>query len=408
MIDIKVPELPESVDEATLLAWDKQDGDFVEGDDKIAEVETDKVVLEVFATKSGVLKILAEEGSILKRGDLVARIDTDGKGGATSAEPAKDAAASAEEEAVPAEREEEIGSDGLSPSVRRLLTEKGLSAEGVKGTGKGGRITKQDVEAASAPTKAPAPAPVAAAPVAAAPQRLNVVEADVRRVPMSQIRRRIATRLKDVQNTAAILTTFNEVNMKPVMDLRTKYKDRFTNEHGVKLGFMSFFVKATVEALKKYPDVNAMIDDRDIIYNERFHIGIAVDSPRGLVVPVLRDVDTMSFAGVERTIRDLAGRAQESKLTYEELVGGTFTITNGGVFGSMLSTPILNAPQSAILGMHTIQQRAVVEDGEIVARPMMYLALSYDHRIVDGRSAVQFLVSIKEALEDPNQLLLEI
>ena len=356
MIDIKVPELPESVDEATLLAWDKQDGDFVEGDDKIAEVETDKVVLEVFATKSGVLKILAEEGSILKRGDLVARIDTDGKGGATSAEPAKDAAASAEEEAVPAEREEEIGSDGLSPSVRRLLTEKGLSAEGVKGTGKGGRITKQDVEAASAPTKAPAPAPVAAAPVAAAPQRLNVVEADVRRVPMSQIRRRIATRLKDVQNTAAILTTFNEVNMKPVMDLRTKYKDRFTNEHGVKLGFMSFFVKATVEALKKYPDVNAMIDDRDIIYNERFHIGIAVDSPRGLVVPVLRDVDTMSFAGVERTIRDLAGRAQESKLTYEELVGGTFTITNGGVFGSMLSTPILNAPQSAILGMHTIQQ----------------------------------------------------
>lgn len=404
MIDIKVPELPESVDEATLLAWDKQDGEFVEADEKIAEVETDKVVLEVFATSGGVLNILVKEGSVLKRGDLVARIDSNGEAGAARAAPVED---EAEErpgsKSLPVEDGE--GADGLSPSVRRLLTENGLSADGVTGTGRGGRITKKDVKSAIGAKSDPdSSSPPPASPVS----RLKVNEADVRRVPMSQIRRRIATRLKEVQNTAVILTTFNEVNMKPVMDLRARYKDSFMSEHGVKLGFMSFFVKAAVEALKKYPDVNAMLDEQEIIYNGRFHIGIAVDSPRGLVVPVVRDADTMSFAGIEKEIRDLAGRAQEAKLSYEELVGGTFTITNGGVFGSMLSTPILNAPQSAILGMHTIQPRAVVEDGEIVARPMMYLALSYDHRIVDGRTAVQFLVSIKEALEDPSQILLEI
>lgn len=404
MIDIKVPELPESVDEATLLTWDKQDGEFVEADEKIAEVETDKVVLEVFATSGGVLNILMKEGSILKRGDLVARIDSNGEAGSAKVAPVEDEATeSPASNSLPADDDEDA--DGLSPSVRRLLTENGLSADGVTGTGRGGRITKKDVKSAMGVKSDPASLPP---PPASPDSTLQVNEADVRRVPMSQIRRRIAMRLKEVQNTAAILTTFNEVNMKPIMDLRARYKDSFISEHGVKLGFMSFFVKAAVEALKKYPDVNAMLDDREIIYNGRFHIGIAVDSPRGLVVPVVRDADTMSFAGIEKGIRDLAGRAQESKLSYEELVGGTFTITNGGVFGSMLSTPILNAPQSAILGMHTIQPRAVVEDGEIVARPMMYLALSYDHRIVDGRTAVQFLVSIKEALEDPSQILLEI
>jgi len=405
MVDIKVPDLPESVDEATLLSWEKSTGDFVDRDEKIADVETDKVVLEVFATSEGCLNILKEEGAILKRGDIVCQISANEGSAAPTKKPS--------EPDEPATDTDNGEASALSPSVRKALNEMNVDSSNVTGTGKGGRITVADVKQAASNVNAPpATPPTTSASTANPPVRTSTKysfdEDNIQRVPMTQIRRRISERLKEVQNTAAILTTFNEVNMQPVMDLRAKYKDRFLEEHGVKLGFMSFFVKATVEALKKFPQVNASIDERDLIYHQRFHIGIAVDSPRGLVVPVVRDADIKSFAEIESGIRELAGRAQEAKLQYEELIGGTFTITNGGVFGSMLSTPIINAPQSGILGMHSIQQRPVAENGEVVIRPMMYIALSYDHRIVDGRGAVQFLVSIKESLEDPSQLLLQI
>lgn len=430
-IAIKTPELPESVDEATLLTWHAEPGGTVNRDDKIADVETDKIVLELFAPASGVLNTKVAEGDIIQRGDVVAEL-VEGDGAAAPAAPAAEAPASAEAPAaatetatavaapVSAPEATEISEDelkGLSPSVRRLLVDHNLHPAHLTGTGKNGRIVRKDVErfldetpeakknlglgeAAEVKEVPKSEAKPAAAPKEDPPY--------VRRVQMSQLRARVATRLKEVQNTAALLTTFNEVNMKPVMDIRAKYKDRFLADYGVKLGFMSFFTKATVEALKKFPIVNAQLDGRDILYQEAYHIGVAVDSPRGLVVPVVRDADTMSFADIERSIRELAGKAKEAKLAYEDLIGGTFTITNGGVFGSMLSTPILNAPQSAILGMHTIQQRPWVENGEVVVRPVMYLALTYDHRLIDGRDAVQFLGSIKESLEDPSQLMLQL
>lgn len=423
-IEIKTPELPESVDEATLLTWHAEAGDTVRRDDKIADVETDKIVLEVFAPQDGVLTPHVEEGGILQRGDLVATISADGAAPAPKKEKSSEAAPegsgapadrqSAELAEAPAVDVEALA--GLSPSVRKIMIEFDVDPDDVVGTGKGGKITKGDVVKylEETPTSKKniglgisAPAMVVGkGPKPAASQM--TLEPTQKRVPMSQIRARIATRLKEVQNTAALLTTFNEVNMKPVMDLRAKYKTRFEQDYGVKLGFMSFFVKASVEALKKFPIVNAQMDGRDVIYNEAYHVGVAVDSPRGLVVPVLRNAENMSFADVEKNVRQLAGKAREAKLAYEDLIGGTFTITNGGVFGSMLSTPIINAPQSAILGMHAIQERPWVEDGQVVVRPVMYLALTYDHRIIDGRDAVQFLVSMKESLEDPAQLMLQL
>jgi 2-oxoglutarate dehydrogenase E2 component (dihydrolipoamide succinyltransferase) len=430
-ISIKTPELPESVDEATLLTWHADPNSRVNRDDKIADVETDKIVLEVFAPADGILKTKVAEGDILKRGDLIAEIDESGSTATSEASPAS-APAAAPSQAVKEqpkkedarlEREEgDVTGDelkGLSPSVRKLMQQHNIHPRSLTGSGKTGRITRQDVQrfldvTPESKKNLGLGSPERLLDISVAkqvPVESKGAKEDppyVRRVPMTQLRSRVATRLKEVQNTAALLTTFNEVNMKPVMDIRAKYKDRFLQDYGVKLGFMSFFVKASVEALKKYPIVNAQLDGRDILYQEAYHIGVAVDSPRGLVVPVLRNAEDMSFADVEHEIRELAGKAKDAKLAYEDLIGGTFTITNGGVFGSMLSTPILNAPQSAILGMHTIQERAWVENGQVVVRPIMYLALTYDHRLIDGRDAVQFLVSIKESLEDPAQLMLQL
>ncbi len=425
---IKTPELPESVDEATLLTWHAEAGEAVKRDQKLADVETDKIVLELFAPVAGVLSQKVEEGGTLRRGDVVAEIlEGEGAAPAAAAAPAASAsedtasatpAADSTPAAPQAAAEVMENTKGLSPSVRKLIQEHHLDPNQIQGSGRDGRITRQDVLQYMEET------PVAkrnlglgqterAINVTPPPQQPAATSTKedpdyVRRVPMSQLRKRVASRLKEVQNTAALLSTFNEVNMKPVMDIRSTYKARFEKEYGVRLGFMSFFVKATVEALKKFPIVNAQLDGNDILYQEAYHIGVAVDSPRGLVVPVLRNAEDMSFAEVEQGIRDLAGKAKEAKLAYEDLVGGTFTITNGGVFGSMLSTPIINAPQSGILGMHSIQQRPWVEDGEVVVRPVMNLALTYDHRIIDGRDAVQFLGSIKESLEDPAQLMLQL
>lgn len=438
--NIKTPELPESVDEATLLTWHVSDGDHVMRDDKLADVETDKIVLEVFAPADGVLSVKVDEGGTLKRGDIMAVLE-EGAGsvavrGRENDEPAKPETTPEEQETggakssgaavkVPdaasgeaSETKADLSSlQGLSPAVRKLLVEHNLHPGQIQGTGKDNRITRQDVvrfieETPEAKKNLGLGAPERVLDLSVAGKAASRKETEddptVKRVPMSQLRQRVAARLKEVQNTAALLTTFNEVNMKPVMDIRAKYKERFEKDYGVKLGFMSFFVKATVEALKKYPVLNASMDGKDILYHEAYHIGIAVDSPRGLVVPVLRNAETMSFAEVEKQIRALAGKAKDAKLAYEDLIGGTFTITNGGTFGSMLSTPIINAPQSAILGMHAIQERPWVEDGQVVVRPVMYLALTYDHRIIDGRDAVQFLVSLKQSLEDPAQLMLQL
>jgi 2-oxoglutarate dehydrogenase E2 component (dihydrolipoamide succinyltransferase) len=395
-VEIKVPVLPESVTEGTLGDWHKQVGDSVAVDENIVDLETDKVVLEIVAQKAGVIESIAfASGDTVKDGEVLGVINTDAAAtGADDATPVEDSAAA----------------NRASPAVRKLLNENDLSGDEIQGTGKKGAILKKDVELylqqQAAPAKAEAPpaeAPPAAAPVAAA---LPVAGRNDRRVPMSRLRAKIAERLKQAQNTAALLTTFNEVNLKPMMDARAQYRDMFEKTHGVKLGMMSFFTSAAVEALKRFPAVNASIDGDDIVYHDYFDIGIAVSSERGLVVPVLRDADQMSYADIENAIRDMGTRAQAGKLGIEELTGGTFSITNGGIFGSMLSTPILNPPQSAILGMHSIQQRPVVIDGEIVVRPMMYLALTYDHRIIDGKEAVQFLVTIKNVLEDPARLLL--
>jgi 2-oxoglutarate dehydrogenase E2 component (dihydrolipoamide succinyltransferase) len=410
IVEVKVPQLSESVAEATLLQWKKKPGDPVATDEVLIEVETDKVVLEVPAPSDGALaQIVKGDGATVVSGEVIATIDTEAKAGAQPAGATAPAGAPASAAVA-------------MPAAAKLMADSGISPEQVSGTGKGGRILKGDVLAAMQTAKAaPAAAPAVAPPVAPAPAArpaLPEVKAPIdlrvltdrpeQRVPMSRLRQRVAERLVQSQSTAAILTTFNEVSMAPLMELRNKYKDRFEKEHGVKLGFMSFFVKAAVAALKKYPVVNASVDGADIVYHGYFDIGIAVGSPRGLVVPILRDADQMTFADIEKKIADFGKRAGEGKLAIEELTGGTFSISNGGVFGSMLSTPIINPPQSAILGIHATKERAVVENGQIVVRPMNYLALSYDHRIIDGREAVLSLVAMKEALEDPARLLLEV
>ncbi len=420
-IEVKVPELSESISEATLLQWKKQPGAAVVADEILVEVETDKVVLDVPAPKSGVLaEVLAPGGASVTSGQVIARIAEGPVEGAAESggAPAK---ASAAPPAAPA-----TAPPIAMPAAARVLEEAGNATDTVAGTGKGGRITKADALAAAqapsptaagagearvaavpqqrAPTIPAAPQPDFAAPIDPAALGNNRLE---QRVPMSRLRQRVAERLVQSQATAAILTTFNEVNMQPVIELRNRHKERFEKEHGVKLGFMSFFVKAAVHALKRFPIVNASIDGSDIVYHGYFDVGIAVGSPRGLVVPVLRDADVQTFSEIERRIGDFGRRAGEGKLAIEELTGGTFTISNGGVFGSMLSTPIINPPQSAILGVHATKDRPVAENGQVVIRPMNYLALSYDHRIIDGREAVLFLVAIKEALEDPGRLLLE-
>lgn len=400
--DVVVPQLSESVSEATLLEWKKQPGEAVEIDEILIEVETDKVVLEVPAPAAGVLKeIVKGDGATVVAGEVLARIDTEGKASAAAA-PAAEAPAAAAPAAAPAAAAPAPAAAAItSPAAGKILAEKGVDPATVEGSGRGGRITKGDALAAEAGAAKKPAAPVA-------PPSLSLDGRPEQRVPMSRLRARVAERLLQSQQENAILTTFNEVNMQAVIDLRKKYKDSFEKEHGVKLGFMSFFVKAAVAALKKYPIVNASVDGKDIIYHGYFDIGIAVGSPRGLVVPILRNADQMSIADIEKAIADFGARARDGKLGLEELTGGTFSISNGGVFGSMLSTPIINPPQSAILGIHATKDRPVVENGQIVIRPMNYLALSYDHRIIDGREAVLALVAIKEALEDPQRLLLDV
>jgi len=405
--DVVVPQLSESVSEATLLTWKKKPGEAVTADEILIEVETDKVVLEVPAPASGVFtEIVRADGSMVVAGEVIARIDTAGKAAAVTAAPASTAAAAPAPVSAPIAAS--VGSAGVaSPAAAKILAEKGVAASNVSGSGRDGRITKGDALGASA---APAAAPVKAAPLAnpSVPMTQSLDGRPEQRVPMSRLRARVAERLLQSQQDNAILTTFNEVNMQGVIDLRNLYKDKFEKEHGVKLGFMSFFVKAAVAALKRYPVLNASIDGKDIIYHGYFDIGIAVGSPRGLVVPILRNADQLSIAEIEKTIADFGKRASEGKLGIEEMTGGTFSISNGGVFGSMLSTPIINHPQSAILSVHATKERAVVEKGKIVIRPINYLAMSYDHRIIDGREAVLGLVAMKEALEDPQRLLLEI
>jgi 2-oxoglutarate dehydrogenase E2 component (dihydrolipoamide succinyltransferase) len=401
-IEIRVPQLPESVADATLVAWRKQPGETVSRDENLADLETDKVVLEVPAPSVGVLKELrVQAGATVKSGDLIAIFEE----GAAAAAPAKATKPAAKEPSKGAAKEPAKEAAKLGPAARRVVEEHGVDPSTVAGSGRDGRVTKGDVEAHVAKQGAAPAAPVAAAPAAAPPATPSGPRAE-QRVPMTRLRQRIAERLVQAQRNAALLTTFNEVDLSAVGELRARHKDRFEKEHGVKLGFMSFFVKASIEALRKFPVMNAAVDGTDIIYHEYYDIGVAVSTDRGLVVPVLRDAQAMGFAQIEKRIADYGTRARAGGLALEELQGGTFTITNGGVFGSMLSTPIVNAPQSAILGMHKIQDRAVVVGGQVVVRPMMYLAVSYDHRIIDGREAVQFLVAIKDALEDPGRMLL--
>ncbi len=434
IVEVKVPQLSESVAEATLLTWKKKPGESVEIDEIIIEVETDKVVLEVPAPAAGILaQIICDDGSTVIAEQVIARIDTEGTAEISPLE-VKAVVSDATAAATDAPAAASIGSaasksDVAMPAAAKLMADKQLAAGSVAGTGKDGRITKGDVlaavsgaAAASAPARAPAPAALASPPAksataptpakplpaVAAPPGANLGERPEQRVPMSRLRARIAERLVMSQSTNAILTTFNEVNMAPVMEMRKKFQDKFEKEHGVKLGFMSFFVKAAVAALKKYPVINASVDHNDIVYHGYFDIGIAVGSPRGLVVPVLRNVDQMSFADIEKKIAEFGQKAKDGKLGIDELTGGTFSISNGGTFGSMLSTPIINPPQSAILGVHATKDRAVVENGQIVVRPINYLAMSYDHRIIDGREAVLGLVTMKEALEDPARLLFDI
>lgn len=406
-IEIKVPQLPESVSSATVGAWTVEEGDTVSRDQNVLELETDKVMLDVPASEGGVLKeIRIKAGESVKAGDILGIIEA-GKGAAPADDKSAKADAPKQEkataEATPSKRSSADDSDGQLPAVRKKLAELGLNAADIQGSGKGGRLTLEDIESHAAKKSA---SPAAKAP-ASSPVPLSG-DREEQRVPMTRIRQRIAERLVEAQQTAAMLTTFNEVDLKAVMDLRARHKDAFEKAHGVKLGFMSFFVKATIEALKKFPVVNASIDGTDVLYHNYFDIGIAVSGPRGLVVPVLRDVDQMSFADVEKGIAAFGAKARDNKLSMEDLTGGTFSITNGGIFGSMMSTPILNPPQSAILGMHGITERPVVVNGEVVIRPMMYLAMSYDHRIIDGREAVLSLRAIKEGLEDPAKLLLQL
>jgi 2-oxoglutarate dehydrogenase E2 component (dihydrolipoamide succinyltransferase) len=402
IIEVKVPQLSESVAEATLLDWHKKEGEPVARDENLIDIETDKVVLELPAPADGVLvKIMKKARESVGSGDVIAQIDTEAKAAAGAApQPAAKPAAAPAQPAAKAQAP-------VMPAAQKIAAERGVDTTKIQGTGRDGRVTKGDVL-----QQPPQPAVQAKAPLQQPAPPVNLDQLlsgrPEQRVPMSRLRQRVAERLVQSQSTAAILTTFNEVNMAPVMEMRKKYQERFEKEHGTRLGFMSFFVKAAVHALKRYPAVNASIDGTDIVYHGYFDIGVAVGSPRGLVVPILRDADRMSFAEIEKKIGDFGKRAQDGKLTLEELTGGTFSISNGGVFGSMLSTPIINPPQSAILGVHATKDRPVAENGQVVIRPMNYLALSYDHRIIDGREAVLFLVAIKEALEDPARLILEI
>ncbi|MFQ5760012.1 MAG: 2-oxoglutarate dehydrogenase complex dihydrolipoyllysine-residue succinyltransferase [Acidiferrobacterales bacterium] len=416
-VEVKSPTLPESVAEATLLSWHKQAGESVARDENLVDIETEKVVLEVPAPQDGVLQeVLKRDGETVGSDEAIAIIETEAA--ASSVSPQSSTTAPKERPADEAKPETIDNEAPLSPAVRRLLAEHDLNPVQIPATGKGGRLIKEDVlnflreqgnqspetkVRADIPTPTPSPAPVTTPK-----SRPTDGERSQRRVPMTRLRATIAERLLHAQHEAALLTTFNEVNMRAVMDLRRQHRDRFEKEHGARLGFMSFFVKASAQALKQYPIINASVDGKDTVYHDNYDIGIAVAGARGLVVPVLRDADQLSFAEIETRIADFGKRAGDGSLTMEELMGGTFTITNGGVFGSLVSTPLVNPPQSAILGMHKIQQRPVAEDNEVRIRPMMYLALTYDHRIIDGREAVQFLVAIKDALEDPARLLLEI
>ncbi|WP_333692307.1 2-oxoglutarate dehydrogenase complex dihydrolipoyllysine-residue succinyltransferase [Atlantibacter hermannii] len=409
-VDILVPDLPESVADATVATWHKKPGDAVTRDEVLVEIETDKVVLEVPASADGILDtVLEEEGTTVTSRQILGRLREGNSAG-------KESGAKAEaKESTPAQRQqaslEEQNNDALSPAIRRLLAEHSLEASDIKGTGVGGRLTREDVEKhlakagkADAP-KAAEPAAASAQPQQPQPQLAGRSE---KRVPMTRLRKRVAERLLEAKNSTAMLTTFNEVNMKPIMDLRKQYGDAFEKRHGIRLGFMSFYVKAVVEALKRYPEVNASIDGEDVVYHNYFDVSMAVSTPRGLVTPVLRDVDALGMADIEKRIKELALKGRDGKLTVEDLTGGNFTITNGGVFGSLMSTPIINPPQSAILGMHAIKDRPMAVDGKVEILPMMYLALSYDHRLVDGRESVGFLVAIKELLEDPTRLLLDV
>ena len=418
IVEVKVPQLSESVAEATLLQWKKKVGDAVAVDEILIEIETDKVVLEVPAPSAGVLvELVAPDGATVAAEQLIARIDTEGKAGAVASAPAAPAVA------VPATAAASVGGNSMAgvamPAAAKLMADNQLPAGSVAGTGRDGRVTKGDVLATVAAGARPAPAaaptvaiptgvPTAALPQVASTSKVNLGDRPEQRVPMSRLRARVAERLLQSQSSNAILTTFNEVNMAPVMEMRKRFQEKFEKEHGVKIGFMSFFVKAAVHALKKYPVLNASVDGNDIIYHGYFDVGIAVGSPRGLVVPILRNADQMGFADIEKKISEYGAKARDGKLGIEEMTGGTFSISNGGVFGSMLSTPIINPPQSAILGVHATKDRAVVENGVVVVRPINYLALSYDHRIIDGREAVLGLVAMKEALEDPARLLFDI
>ena len=417
LVEVKIPQLSESVAEATLLEWHKKEGEAVARDENLIDIETDKVVLELPAPADGVLlKIVKQSRGTVVSGEVIATIDTDAKPavGGAAIEAAAEPAATSKQGAHAGRNPPPV-----MPAAHKLAAEQGIDTSKIQGSGRDGRVTKADVlehagkpasYAAVPPPPQPEPAARPSLPQPRAPVNVEQLLAGrpEQRVPMSRLRQRVAERLVQSQSTAAILTTFNEVNMQPVMDLRKRHQERFEKEHGVRLGFMSFFVKATVHALKRFPVVNASVDGSDIVYHGYFDIGVAVGSPRGLVVPILRDADRMGFAEIENKIGDFGKRAQDGKLGIEELTGGTFSISNGGVFGSMLSTPIINPPQSAILGVHATKERAVVENGQVVVRPMNYLALSYDHRIIDGREAVLFLVAIKDALEDPARLILEI
>ncbi|RYF15989.1 MAG: 2-oxoglutarate dehydrogenase complex dihydrolipoyllysine-residue succinyltransferase [Comamonadaceae bacterium] len=419
IVDVKVPQLSESVAEATLLQWKKKPGEAVAQDEILIEIETDKVVLEVPAPSAGVLaEIVVADGGTVTAEQVIAKIDSEGKASAAAPAAAKPAAAApaAATASAPAAAPAGGSKSGVAmPAAAKMMADNQLAAGSVAGTGRDGRVTKGDVIGAlsgGAKVAAPVPAPAAAKPalqqVAAPVSAPDLGDRPEQRVPMSRLRARIAERLLQSQSSNAILTTFNEVNMAPVMEMRKRFQEKFEKEHGVKIGFMSFFVKAAVHALKKYPVLNASVDGNDIVYHGYFDIGIAVGSPRGLVVPILRNADQMSFADIEKKIAEYGAKARDGKLGIEEMSGGTFSISNGGVFGSMLSTPIINPPQSAILGVHATKDRAVVENGQVVVRPMNYLAMSYDHRIIDGREAVLGLVAMKEALEDPARLLFDI
>ncbi|WP_287874587.1 2-oxoglutarate dehydrogenase complex dihydrolipoyllysine-residue succinyltransferase [Citrobacter sp.] len=404
-VDILVPDLPESVADATVATWHKKPGDAVRRDEVLVEIETDKVVLEVPASADGILDaVLEDEGTTVTSRQILGRLrEGNSSGKETSAK-------SEEKDSTPAQRQQaslaEQNNDALSPAIRRLLGEHNLEASAINGTGVGGRITREDVEKHLA--KAPAAKAEAKAPAAAPAPQAQLGARGEKRVPMTRLRKRVAERLLEAKNSTAMLTTINEVNMKPIKDLRKQYGDAFEKRHGIRLGFMSFYVKAVVEALKRYPEVNASIDGDDVVYHNYFDVSMAVSTPRGLVTPVLRDVDLLGMADIEKNIKELAVKGRDGKLTVDDLTGGNFTITNGGVFGSLMSTPIINPPQSAILGMHAIKDRPMAVDGKVEILPMMYLALSYDHRLIDGRESVGFLVTIKELLEDPTRLLLDV